>query len=106
VPRYFEGFAFPLWMRRYRCPDCGGVHTLRPDAFWARFRYSARTILDAFRHKMRRGVFDPALSRKAQQYWWRGFRLQASRIRNRSPDPAVLGELLRGGFVPASHVLA
>jgi hypothetical protein len=37
VRRYFDGLSEPLWIKRWRCPDCGGVHTCRPDSHWRRF---------------------------------------------------------------------
>jgi len=104
VPRYFEGYVRPIWTIKYRCQDCAAVHTLRPNGFWARFRYSAQTILRALRHGIRQGRTLKTLSRQLQQYWSRGFRFQASRIRNRAgPGLGVLAGLLRGGLVPVTH---
>jgi len=45
VPRYFDGFAEPLWIKRWRCPDCGAVHICRPDSHWCRFLAPIATIL-------------------------------------------------------------
>jgi len=106
VLRYIEGSVQPIWTIRYRCRDCGAVHTLRPAAFWARFRYSIQTILRALRHKILQGRWLKTLSRQLQQYWFHGFRFQSSRVRNRAgPGLAVLGDLLRRDLVPVTHAI-
>lgn len=106
VPRYFEGWVQPIWVIKYRCVDCGAVHTLRPSAFWARFRHSIRTVLRALRHRILHGRWLKGLSRQLQQYWFRGFRFQSSRVRNRAgPGLDVLGDLLRRDLVPVSHAI-
>jgi hypothetical protein len=106
VRRYFEGFVFPLWMKRWRCPDCRGVHTARLGAFWPRFRYSIQTILRALRHKILHGRGLAYLSRQLQDYWYQGLRFQASQLRNRAgPGLDVLADLLRRGLVPVTHTI-
>ncbi len=40
VLRYFAGFVCGLWMKRWRCPDCGSVHTVRPEEFSPCCKYS------------------------------------------------------------------
>ena len=32
VLRYFVGVALGLWMKRWRCPDCGAVHKRQKTA--------------------------------------------------------------------------
>jgi len=104
--RYFEGDAYPVWLKRYRCPDCRAVHILRPASYWARFRYSIRTILRSLGRKIGQDRWLPMPSRQAQQYWWRGFRIQASRVRNRDrPGWADLGSLLARNLIPVTHAI-
>jgi len=106
VRRYFEGFTSGLWMKRYRCPDCEGVHTCRPEEFYRGFHYSIVSILLALLSKVTRNRWLRSVSRQAQQYWWRGFRFQASwRCNRRHPGLEALRELLRLGCVPATHGL-
>jgi hypothetical protein len=31
VPRYLDALVEPVWVKRWRCPVCRAVHTLRPD---------------------------------------------------------------------------
>jgi len=106
TPRYFEGLAFPLWTIKYRCEDCETVHTLRPAAFWARFRYAISTILRSLCQRILHGRWLKTLSRQVQQYWHRGFRFQASRTRNRAgPGLDALRDLLARGHVPVTHAI-
>jgi hypothetical protein len=106
VPRYFEGYVQPLWVKRLRCPDCGTVYTLRPDLFYRGFRYAIATILSSLMMKIANHRWLSHISRQAQHYWYRGLRLQAFRIRSISfPDMGALQEVMSAGFVPASHAL-
>lgn len=102
VPRYFEGFILPLWIRRLRCPDCGTVYTLRPDGFVRGFRYSLATIVLSLAGTMTgKGPVPPRASRQARQYWLRALRFQASRTAS-VPRPGVdtLYALLSRGLIP------
>ena len=104
VLRYFEGISFGLWMKRFRCPDCRAVHTCRPVGFYRGFSYSIETILLSLLEKIHHGRWLRCLSRQSQQYWWRGLRLQASRLQNLiNPDMAVLRTLLGAGQIPVTH---
>jgi len=103
VQRYFEGFVHPLWVKRLRCSDCRTVYTLRPDLFYRGFRYSVRTILSSLPSRIADHCWLPSLPRQNQQYWYRGLRLQALRLRNLSPDIETLKEIVSSGFVPVSH---
>jgi hypothetical protein len=105
VRRYFEGLSEGIWLKRLRCPDCRAVHTLRPWGYYRGFIYSIRTIVSALCHRLRWGRSLGSVSRQAQQYWWRGFLMQASRRLNREPDVLLLRELFREGVIPVSHSL-
>lgn len=76
VERFFDGCAGPLWMKRYRCPECGAVHTLRPTACWRGFWAPWALIVVSLLSKLKRGRWLEAVSRQRQQYWWRGLRRQ------------------------------
>jgi len=104
VRRYFDGYVYPLWVKRFRCPDCSCVYTLRPDLFYPRFRYSLVTILASIVARLTEHRWLSCLPRQNQQYWYAGFRLQAIRFTN-VPDLAALEQVLSCGLVPASHAL-
>lgn len=77
VTRYFDGVDGSLPMKRWRCPDCGAVHTCRPAEFWRRFLASIDTIIESLTAKMAGRCWDKSLSRQRQQYWLHGFRMQS-----------------------------
>ncbi len=104
VQRYFEGFLLPLWVKRLRCPDCRTVYTLRPDLFYRGFRHCILTILFSLMTRIGDGRWLLSIPRQNQQYWYRGLRLQAVRIRNIVfPDMTALNEIISSGFIPVSH---
>jgi len=104
VYRYFEGLTQGLWMKRYRCPDCKGVHTCRPQEFYKGFHHSVLTIFLSLLQRIIHGRWLRCLSRQVQQYWWKGLRRQASRFHNvRFPDGSIFARLLRNGICPATH---
>ena len=101
VTRYFEGFIYPLWIRRFRCPYCGAVCTLRPDSFVKGFRCALETILSSLVKRITDHRFQSSIPRQVQQYWHKGLRRQASRTRNAPyPDISVLNALLAGNIIP------
>lgn len=69
--RYFEGFDEPLWVKRYRCPDCRAVHTCRPHLFMARQRYSVVAVLMSLLQKILQGRWLKCISHQAQLWWYR-----------------------------------
>jgi len=106
VRRYFEGFSEGIWIKRYRCPDCRAVHTLRPECFYKGFYYSIVTILVSLLNRIVHSRWLKCLSRQAQQYWFKGLRFQASRYSNcKEPDIEVCRELFHKALIPVSHSL-
>jgi hypothetical protein len=104
VKRYFEDSCEPLWVRRFRCPECGTVYTLRPDLFFKGFRYSLITIILSLVKKITDHRFLSSVSRQIQQYWRKGFVFQSSRNRNvPSPDMDTLKQTFSLPIVPVSH---
>jgi len=107
VERYFEGFAEALWMKRYRCPDCGGVHTLRPKVFWRRFRHLAAIIIQSLKEKIAGNRWLGQINRQAQQYWWHGFEKQCAREgRIGKLGSEALDWLLEKGLITATPSLS
>jgi len=65
-----------LWMKRWRCPECGAVHTMRPHTHWRGFWADCATILASLEGKESGRRWLTHLGRERQQYWWRGLRIQ------------------------------
>jgi len=51
VEAYFDGYNFPICLRRYRCDDCGCVHTIRPFGYWPRHHVPVRSPFFVFTKK-------------------------------------------------------
>ena len=82
VLRYFHEIVTGLWIKRYRCPDCHAVHTLRPFDYSPGFQYSWTTIQNSIQEKKNGSNFLKTVSRQCQQYWFKAYRFQQKRQRN------------------------
>jgi hypothetical protein len=67
----FDGFAALLWLRRYRCPDCGCVIRLRPRGFFSRFQAPVATIRRSIANRLHEDKWLPGISRTRQAHWFR-----------------------------------
>ncbi len=78
VLRYFDEFPEGLYLKRFRCPECGAVHTARPVAYFPRFQSTATEIYRSLSHKLESHTWFTSFSRQRQQYWYRGLMKQAA----------------------------
>lgn len=102
--RYFHGFIEKVWVKRYRCPDCQSVHTMRPSSHWRRFHYSWQEIISSLLYKIRCNKWIRSIPRQNQQYWNKGLIIQSSRHRNIfSPTVDVLRDIVIKLIIPSSH---
>jgi hypothetical protein len=76
VLRYFFGFINGLWMKRWRCPDCGAVHSCRPEAYLPGMQYPQEIQRMSLEAKLAGKIFLTSLPRQNQQYWWKAFQRQ------------------------------
>jgi hypothetical protein len=100
VPRYFGSRAGPLWMKRWRCPECRAVHTARPWQYWRGFIVRASAIHASIVRKLAGKRWMHSFSRQRQQYWYAGFARQQLARPGLSPE-----ELLGGRSIAATHSL-
>jgi hypothetical protein len=101
VGRFFDGVADALWMKRWRCPDCRTVYTMRPSTHWRGFWADRETILSSLRAKEYESRWLEHLCRERQQYWWQGFTIQ-----RRFEGPAMsLASLFNHHIIAATHSL-
>ena len=73
VARYFSEFHSVLFLKRYRCPCCRRVVTLRPEGYWPRLRSSVQSIYWALSTRFRTGSWGPETSRQRAGHWLRRF---------------------------------
>lgn len=98
--RYFDGLAAPVWMKRWRCVDCGAVHTCRPATHWRRFLAPSAVIVASLGAKLSGLRWPKDDSRQRQQYWHQGYLIQS---RFDGLPPAALQALLAEFVVAATH---
>jgi hypothetical protein len=102
--RCFIGFLQKLWVKKYCCPDCGSVHTMRPSTHWSRFQYCVFVILWCLLNKIKHNRWRSSYSRQNQQYWFKGLIIQSSRHKNTQvPTIEVLRKLILKPVIPVSH---
>jgi len=52
----------PLWLKRYRCPNCGCIILMRPASHFSRFQASRETIRFALEQRINHGRWPPDLT--------------------------------------------
>jgi len=92
-------------MKRYRCPDCHAVHTLRPSSHWRGFWAPWQLILGCLLAKLKGRRWSSRIPRQRQQYWWKGFGKQAARERMQVRSVAVLRHLVSQWIILSTHSL-
>jgi len=70
----FDGYAKPLLLKLYRCPDCGCVIRLRPEGYFKRFQASIETIRSSILLKSTTNQWLPGMSRTRQGHWFRALK--------------------------------
>jgi hypothetical protein len=98
VARYFDGVSHAVWVKRWRCPDCRAVHTMRPRGHWRGFWATAVTITAVLARKV---AGESWMSRQRQQYWWRGYQKQSRFSGSVVPLPTLVAD----GIIVATHSL-
>jgi hypothetical protein len=97
VDALFDGYPKPLLLKRYRCPDCGGVIRLRPKGYFKRFQASIETIRSSIGCKSTTNRWLPGISRSRQCHWLRSLRRRIT---------AYLTDSFKQGFVAGfDHLL-
>jgi hypothetical protein len=73
VTRYFAEFSCALFLKRFRCPQCRVVVTLRPEGYWPRVRSSICSIYKTLFGRLRTGIWDLPAIRQRAGHWLRRF---------------------------------
>lgn len=80
VLRYFDDLQEGLLLKRYRCPNCWSVHTIRPIQYLPRIQASLHFLFSVINSRLRGSAYLKVVGRQRQQYWHRGFKQQKARL--------------------------
>ena len=105
VSRYFEFYRGIIWIKRYRCPCCGTVYTMRPKGYWRRFQAKIKTIVKSVKEKLEGKKWLEGINYQRQQYWLKGFRKQCSRSKYKIGEISfkIFLELIKSGKIATTH---
>jgi hypothetical protein len=105
VRRYFIPAPDGCWCKRYRCPRCGNVITLRPEGWWPRFWHAGANIRQTLHSRLETDSWPPGFTRQAGGHWLRGLNNQVKKIFGLATEafPAGFDELIVRGWVPVSR---
>lgn len=73
---WFYGYESLVYLKRYRCADCGCVYTVRPTECWPRHRTPIMIIIRRISYRIKEGVWDTSkgLTRQMQGNWLRALK--------------------------------
>jgi hypothetical protein len=71
VLAYFDAMAGGVYLRRYRCPECGCVVRLRPKGYFPRIQASIESIRASICQRVGKGRWPTGSSRSRQRHWFR-----------------------------------
>jgi hypothetical protein len=69
VLAYFDDINAGVYLRRYRCPECGCVIRLRPLGYFSRIQASIETIRSVLTHRLEQGRWPAGLPGNRQRHW-------------------------------------
>jgi len=101
----FDDFSTPLWLKRYRCPDCGCIIQMRPASHFSRFQASRETIRSALEERITHEKWPYGLSPSRMRHWLRNLRLQVKAHLTKSWETGLMAgfnRLIELGRIPVS----
>ena len=69
VPAYFDPIKECLYIRRYRCPECGCIIRMKPIGFFKRFRAPIEFIRSSLFHRLTFRRWISNFSQSRQRHW-------------------------------------
>ena len=99
VTRYFDDFEHAVWIKRYRCPDCSSVHTLRPSGYRGFTQASNAVVLLSLLIKIIFGCYPSGICTRRQRYWFNRFKQEICCQKNVDfTDQSLMLKCLRSQF--------
>jgi DNA-directed RNA polymerase subunit RPC12/RpoP len=106
VSALFDGFTDPLWLKRYRCPSCGCLITMRPASHFSGFQSSRATIRSALQHRLKHGRWPSDLASARMRHWLTNLKRQIIAHIPHSWKPGLMvcyDNILKLGKIPVSR---
>jgi hypothetical protein len=106
VEAFFEHFVAALYLRRYRCPECGGVIRMRPSGLFKRFRAGVNEIRESIDQRISKGKWPAVFSKSRQRHWLRALKnnVEAHLGLAAAKDlPKSFDALIGMGIIPVSR---
>jgi hypothetical protein len=73
VSRYFTEITASVYLKRFRCPSCGAVATVRPEGYWPLIRTAIARIFAVLKARVGSGGWPPGAPRQRWGHWLRRF---------------------------------
>jgi hypothetical protein len=73
VFRYFSSISDSVYLKRYRCPQCLVVVTVRPEGYWPFIRSSISTIYSILNARILNGFWPEGFPRQRGGHWLKRF---------------------------------
>lgn len=96
VSAWFDECPSPIFLRRYRCPECDCVIRLKPEGYFARFHCTIEALRTDLSHRIRTSRWLPGTSRSRQGHWLRALKRNAK---------AYLSDVFDGNLLDAFEQL-
>lgn len=71
---YFDGYDVIFYLKRYRCPKCGIVITMRPSGYWKKYQSSIYTIYKVLKFRLSELKWPPWTQRNRACHWLKNFK--------------------------------
>jgi hypothetical protein len=108
VLAYFDDLTSGVYLRRYRCADCGCVIRLRPRGYFKRFQAAIGTIRCSLQQRLSAGRYLPGISISRQRHWLNGLKRSVKAYLGDRWDKQLLAafdHLLACGRVPVGSAI-
>ena len=105
VLAYFDGLPAGVFLRRYRCPQCGCVIRVRPKGYFPRFQAAICVIRASLSRRISASGYLPKISSSRQRHWLKALKRHVTaRLGNPwgSRLLAAFDLLVAAGHVPVS----
>lgn len=104
----FDGFDDPLWLKRYRCPNCSCIIQMRPVSHFSRFQSSKATIRHALKYRITNMRWPPGSPTARMRHWLSNLNRQAKAHLTETWKAGLIAaydELIQMGRIPVSRLI-